>query len=29
VQYDVAATQAAMRRLRLPDRLVGRLDHGV
>jgi predicted phosphodiesterase len=29
VPYDIAATQAAMRRLKLPDRLVGRLDHGV
>jgi diadenosine tetraphosphatase ApaH/serine/threonine PP2A family protein phosphatase len=29
VPYDIAATQAAMRRLKLPDRLVQRLDHGV
>ena len=29
VPYDIAATQAAMRRLKLPDRLVERLDHGV
>jgi diadenosine tetraphosphatase ApaH/serine/threonine PP2A family protein phosphatase len=29
VPYDIAATQAAMRRLKLPDRLIGRLDHGV
>jgi predicted phosphodiesterase len=29
VAYDIAATQAAMRRLKLPDRLVGRLDHGL
>ncbi len=29
VPYDIAATQAAMRRLKLLDRLVGRLDHGL
>jgi predicted phosphodiesterase len=29
VPYDIAATQAAMRRLKLPERLIGRLDHGV
>lgn len=28
VGYDIAATQAAMRRHRLPERLVLRLDHG-
>jgi diadenosine tetraphosphatase ApaH/serine/threonine PP2A family protein phosphatase len=27
--YDIAATQKAMRRLKLPDRLVERLDHGL
>ena len=29
VEYDIAATQRAMRRLKLPDRLVDRLDHGL
>ena len=29
VAYDIAATQAAMRRLKLPDRLVDRLDYGL
>jgi diadenosine tetraphosphatase ApaH/serine/threonine PP2A family protein phosphatase len=29
VAYDIAATQAAMRRLKLPDRLVERLDYGL
>ena len=29
VAYDIAATQGAMRRLKLPDRLVERLDHGL
>jgi len=29
VAYDIAATQAAMRRHKLPDRLVERLDHGL
>ena len=26
--YDIAGTQAAMRAVRLPERLVNRLDHG-
>jgi len=29
VAYDIAATQAAMRRRKLPDRLIERLDHGL
>ena len=29
VPYDIATTQRAMRRLKLPDRLVDRLDHGL
>ena len=29
VAYDIAATQKAMRRLKLPDRLVDRLDYGL
>jgi diadenosine tetraphosphatase ApaH/serine/threonine PP2A family protein phosphatase len=29
VAYDISATQAAMRRLGLPDRLIQRLDHGL
>jgi diadenosine tetraphosphatase ApaH/serine/threonine PP2A family protein phosphatase len=29
VAYDIATTQKAMRRLKLPDRLVERLDHGL
>jgi diadenosine tetraphosphatase ApaH/serine/threonine PP2A family protein phosphatase len=29
VPYDIAATQAAMRRRKLPDRLIERLDHGL
>ena len=29
VPYDIAATQARMRELRLPERLVARLDHGL
>jgi hypothetical protein len=29
VAYDIAATQAAMRRRRLPSRLIERLDYGL
>jgi len=29
VAYDIAATQAAMRRVDLPTRLVDRLEHGL
>jgi diadenosine tetraphosphatase ApaH/serine/threonine PP2A family protein phosphatase len=29
VAYDIAAVQAAMRRRRLPDRLIDRLSHGL
>jgi hypothetical protein len=29
VGYDIAGTQAAMRRAGLPDRLVARLDYGL